>query len=83
MSALNEVFRKYLGNLLANDQMDVSPSELLDVWSHIPIDQLMQWAIPEIKKIVKREKVAELEQKKKGGGWGWWGNKETAEIPVD
>lgn len=58
----------------------MSPAQLEQVWMHIPIDQLMQWAIPEIKKIVKGQKVAELEQKKKGSWGGWFGSKEAAEI---
>jgi hypothetical protein len=80
LSALNEVFRRYLANLLSGEPMDVAPGQLEQLWSHIPIDQLMQWAIPEIKKIVKSQKVAELEQKKKGGWGGWFGSKETVEI---
>lgn len=46
----------------------------------MPDEQLMQLAIPLIKKIVKREKLSELEQKKKG--WGWWGSS-NVEISQD
>jgi hypothetical protein len=41
----------------------------------------MLWTVPEIKKIVKKEKLTELEQKKKGRSW--WGTKGTGEITAD
>lgn len=78
LSELMAVYHRHLNNLLAGNQQEVDKAQLDRVWQLIPADQLMQWTIPEIKKIVKREKLSELEQKKKGRGW--WGTRENVEI---
>ena len=71
LNELMTVYQKHLNNMLAGDQNEIEKAQLEQVWHLIPADQLMTWTIPEIKKIVKREKLTELEQKKKGGGcWG-------------
>jgi len=79
INGLMTVYQRYLNNLLAGDQQEIERSQLEQVWQLIPADQLMQWTIPEIKKIVKREKLTELEQKKKGG-WSFWGSKENVVV---